>query len=126
MTNQGPVLVVDDDNDIREMAYLVLTEEGYEVHTAEHGAAALQHIRRERFGLILFDLNMPVMDGKVFATVYRSLFRFQAPLVVMSAAMDACSWAEQARADGYLAKPFNFDILIDTVHQLTDSHRPAT
>jgi CheY-like chemotaxis protein len=58
------VLVVDDDQDLRDALRQLLEEEGYEVICAEHGRAALAHLRG---GLapdaILLDLWMPVMDG---------------------------------------------------------------
>src|SRR4051794_3324403 len=105
MTLQSPVLVIDDEDDIRDMVFLVLTEEGYRVEAVD-GAAALQRVRRETYGLILLDLHIPVMDGRCFAAAYQSFFTFQAPLVVMSAARDARSTAEQIGAEAHVAKPF--------------------
>src|SRR3954463_7242967 len=121
MTIRPPVLVIDDEDDIRDVVFLVLSEEGYRVEAVEDGAAALRRVRRETYGLILLDLHMPVMDGRCFAAAYQSFFTFQAPLVVMSAARDARSTAEQIGAEAHVAKPFDFDILIETVHRLAPS-----
>jgi CheY-like chemotaxis protein len=114
----APVLVVEDDHTIRDTVFLVLNEEGFTVQTVEHGAAALRRIRAQAFGLILLDMQTPVMDGWTFAAAYRSLFIFHAPLVVMSAAPDGPVWAEEVHADAYIAKPFDFDSLIGTVNRL--------
>ena len=123
MVVYAPVLVVEDDHAIRDTVFLLLSEEGYTVQTVEHGAAALRRIHAHTFGLILLDMQMPVMDGWTFAAAYRSLFTFHAPLVVMSAAPSGPAWAEEVHADAYIAKPFNFDILIDTVNRLALSVR---
>jgi len=125
MTRQSPVLVIDDEDEIRDMVFLVLTEEGYRVEAVEDGAAALRRVRRETYGLILLDLHMPVMDGRCFAAAYQSFFTFQAPLVVMSAARDARSTAEQIGADAHVAKPLDFEILIQTVHRLALSDQAS-
>lgn len=59
-----PVLVVEDDADIRECVQMVLEEEGYEVITAANGAEAERELDQlERPCLMLLDLMMPVMSG---------------------------------------------------------------
>lgn len=58
-----PILVVDDDDDVREILALTLEAEGYRVTRAENGQVALAHIARERPALVLLDLMMPVMSG---------------------------------------------------------------
>ena len=57
------LLVVDDNELIRELHSLVLSREGYEVETAEDGAAALEQLAAERFDLVLTDRQMPNLDG---------------------------------------------------------------
>lgn len=58
-----PILVVDDDDDVREILALTLEDEGFRVTRAENGHVALGHISRERHALVLLDLMMPVMSG---------------------------------------------------------------
>jgi CheY-like chemotaxis protein len=61
------ILVIDDDEDIREALRDVLTEEGYRVDLAENGREALAFMRRRgRPDLVLLDLMMPVMNGWEF------------------------------------------------------------
>src|SRR5690606_14181940 len=61
------ILVVDDDDDIRETLRDVLEDEGYRVQEASNGQEALAHLRGEgRVCLVFLDLMMPVMDGWEF------------------------------------------------------------
>jgi two-component system, chemotaxis family, chemotaxis protein CheY len=110
------VLVVDDDETISEFVEMALSDEGYDVVTAPHGAAALQVITEQgNPSLILLDMRMPVMDGWQFSREYRALAGPKAPIVVLTAAADAAQSAQQINADGYLSKPFDLSDLIDLV-----------
>ena len=110
-----PILVVDDDQAIRELIEQVLLDEGYAVVTAEHGAAALQVVASTTPAVIILDMRMPVMDGRTFAREYRAAHRPAAPIVVCTAAQDARERAAQVQAEGTLAKPFRIDELLDAV-----------
>ena len=110
------VLVVDDDETISEFVEMALSDEGYDVVTAPHGAAALQVINEQGSpSLILLDMRMPVMDGWQFSREYRQLDGPHAPIVVLTAAADAAQSAQQINADGYLSKPFDLSELIALV-----------
>jgi CheY-like chemotaxis protein len=100
------ILVVDDDEAIRTLVAIVLSEEGYDVRQAEHGAAALRLVEQETPALILLDMQMPVMDGWEFAAAYRARPGPHAPIVVCTAATDAQERARQIGADDFLGKPF--------------------
>lgn len=65
------VLVVDDDDDIREVLRALLEDEGYEVEEARHGEEALRILRSSRRPYVaLLDLRMPILDGAgVIATI---------------------------------------------------------
>ncbi len=61
---QRTVLVVDDDQDIRESIAILVESEGHPVVTASHGAEAIDRLRSDPApALVLLDLMMPVMDG---------------------------------------------------------------
>ena len=64
-SQDGPVLVVDDDLDIREALAQILEDRGFEVITAANGQEALALLRSLKVcpALILLDLMMPIMDG---------------------------------------------------------------
>ena len=57
------ILIVDDERAIRNSLGEILTDEGYEVDTAEDGATALSKVDKERFDVIFCDIKMPGMDG---------------------------------------------------------------
>ena len=82
------VLVVDDDGDTREVYGRILTQSGWQVHTAVHGAAALAWLMSSdiKIDVIIIDLMMPVMDGfEVIQHLRADEKRRSIPLVVASA-----------------------------------------
>jgi CheY-like chemotaxis protein len=108
------VLVVDDDPNITAAVRDGLEFEGYRVTTASSGAEALRHVELDPPALILLDMRMPGMNGWEFAERYRAT-GVDAPVVVMTAAANARTWAEEIQADAVLAKPFTLDDLFATV-----------
>jgi CheY-like chemotaxis protein len=80
------ILIVDDDEDNREVLREVLSDAGYSVAGARDGAEALMLLRRVRPDVILLDLNMPIMDGLEFRAAQKSDPSLAAiPTVVMTA-----------------------------------------
>lgn len=79
------VLVVDDDESVRDVSKLVLASQGYEVITAENGFDALQLLRRALPNLIVSDLSMPGMSGFEFLSVVRRRFP-HLPVIAISGA----------------------------------------
>ena len=57
------VLIIDDERAIRNSLGEILTDEGYEVDTAEDGASGLQQVEKEKYDVIFCDIKMPGMDG---------------------------------------------------------------
>ena len=109
------ILVVEDDQEIRDFLALVLEGEGYAVRTAPNGAVALELIDEQTPELILLDMRMPVMDGWAFVPAYRGQPGPHAPIVVLTAARDAAQTASEVQADAHLGKPFNLDDLLAVV-----------
>ena len=113
-----PVLIVEDDVDLREMMAQLLTLEGYNAATAANGSEALEYLRHsgDRPQVILLDLMMPVMDGWEFRQRQKADPELAAlPVIVLSA-------LDQSRSDGvdaaaYLKKPLDFDRLLALVRQ---------
>ena len=116
-TPQGHILVVDDDDGVREVLRSLLEGEGYRVVTAEDGAAALRLIKQQPPRLILLDLRMPVMSGWDFARHYRQRPGPHAPLIAMTASEEAARLAAQIAADGFLGKPFEVDDVLTVVQR---------
>jgi len=116
----APILVVDDDPAILDMVTWALTEEGYEVAGARHGAEALDLVERQPPKLVLLDMTMPVMDGWEFSRRLRKAHGRSIPIVCMTAAKDARTRAEDIQAEAFLAKPFDLDDLFDCVHRFVN------
>src|SRR3954471_1338862 len=86
------ILIVDDDDDIRETLSQVLTDEGYTVETAINGLEALNQLRRTTTipSLILLYLMMPVLNGFEFQVAKsRDPLLASIPVIIVSASMDA-------------------------------------
>jgi CheY-like chemotaxis protein len=106
------VLVVDDDDAVRELVAEVLMLAGYAVEQAADGLAALDAVARLRPDLVVSDLRMPGLDGAALA---RRLRRGRAPVpVVLLTAYDGAS---PVRGVQRLTKPFDLDDLLAAVAQ---------
>jgi chemosensory pili system protein ChpA (sensor histidine kinase/response regulator) len=113
------VLVVDDDPDIRGILGMLLSREGFEVVTAIDGAAALEHVTDQRIALIVLDLQMPRLDGTQFRRVYGE-HGGHAPILLVTAAEVGPNDLERLGVTAYIAKPFDIEVLLETVHRLID------
>jgi CheY-like chemotaxis protein len=114
MAGRANVLVVDDDEAIRDVVAEVLREEGYDVVCAQNGAQALRQLEGDgRTDLVLLDLMMPVMSGWEVLEEMQSNERLSRIPVVIVSAMSAPGVRE------HLAKPIDLDRLLDTVGRLT-------
>lgn len=124
----APILVVDDDDEIREVMKTILELEGYRVIEARDGAEALELLRGStRPDLILLDLMMPVMDGREFRERQRKDPLLGAiPVVLVSAFSLADANVAAMGAVGYLRKPFELETLLEIVARERTSARRAS
>jgi CheY-like chemotaxis protein len=102
------VLIVDDDDDIRESVIEILEDEGHPAFGAVNGADALFKLRTsdELPAVILLDIMMPGMDGKTFRKEQVADPRLASiPVVLMSADAHVEETASFLKVDGYLKKP---------------------
>lgn len=112
------VLVVDDDQAIRETMALVLSEEGFPVATACHGRAALDWLRAhiDEPSLVLLDLMMPVMDGRSFLLAKAAdPLLAPVPVVVVSAGRDLDCLLQAPGVRACLPKPITIERLLRAV-----------
>jgi CheY-like chemotaxis protein len=117
MVAPHPVLVVEDDADIREAMVAILESEGYDVSVAGDGAEALAQLKAgSRPCIILLDLMMPVMDGWTFCQETGKDTELAAiPIVVVSALTRQDPRNGCVRAVDRLSKPLNFGKLLATL-----------
>jgi signal transduction histidine kinase/CheY-like chemotaxis protein len=128
----GHVLVVDDDPYIRHYLMTLLTAEGWRVHAAESGEAAVAQCGQRRFDLILMDIQMPVMTGidASIAIWVRGAPNEHTPIVAVTGYLSTDRIAEM-RAAGlvdFLAKPIVQEQLLAKAYQCAarGSRRVAT
>jgi len=114
------ILVVDDDNEIREAVRCVLESRGYSVLTAADGNAGLAAAERDAPHLVIVDMMMPQKSG--FLVLEKLKSRGDAsPKVIMITANEGGrhrAYAEVLGVDEYLRKPFPMDALLQTVARL--------
>ncbi len=108
------ILVVDDDESIREFVQMALSDEGYSVLQAANGSVALEIVKRETVDLIILDMRMPVMDGWAFLTAYQRMTSPRALVIAVSANNRAMS-ATTADVVDFIPKPFDLGHLIDLI-----------
>lgn len=113
------VLVIEDDDDIREGVVTVLQLAGHTAYAARNGEDALIQLRElPKPHLILLDLAMPRKDGFQFRALQEMEARFaDIPVVVMSANPQADVKSIQLGAKSYLHKPFKVEHLLATVER---------
>jgi PleD family two-component response regulator len=80
-----PILVVEDQKDLREAVTTVLGFDGYPVVTADNGQQALDVVSTADYCLILLDIEMPVMNGFEFLLAYERQPRPHTPVIILSA-----------------------------------------
>lgn len=117
MSRDDSILVVEDDDDIREAIATFLEAEGYSVVAAGNGEEALEILRSARkFCLVLLDLFMPVKNGWEFRAEQLDDPRIaDVPVIVISADQAARQKAATLGAIDCMVKPIDFDELLGTV-----------
>ena len=110
MRDEPKILVVDDEEGIRQDLSSVLEDEGYEVATAGSGVEALANLAAERFDVVITDLKMPAPDG--MEILKRVKADYPGTVVVMITGQGSEEKAVEAMrlgADDYFPKPFTFE-----------------
>lgn len=117
-----PVLVVDDNPDIRETLRFVLEDAGYPVYSAENGKEALAILAsgKQLPGLILLDLMMPVMSGDEMLKALKAVHALaQIPVTIVTAS----GAPKPPLASALLKKPVDLDVLLRIVERSCSAPR---
>lgn len=118
------ILIAEDSSVIQNLTRKILAMQNYEIHSAKNGTQVLEMLNNEPFDLILMDINMPVMDGMECARQIRALEdeqKSKTPIVAITGNARNYSMEDflEAGIEGYLQKPLNFDVLVETVKKFT-------
>ena len=110
------ILVVDDDESLRELLRMHLAAAGYEVSTAPDAISAGYHVLKHPPDLILTDVNMPHMDGFEFIAALKSDSTLPSiPVIFLTSVEEGDHRGKELGAVGYLMKPVRADRLLEMV-----------
>jgi two-component system, chemotaxis family, chemotaxis protein CheY len=116
---KSKILVVDDSATLRASVNYTLKEAGFETINAVNGADGLDKLNQamksgENIGMIISDINMPIMDGITFITeVKKTPFKFTPILVLTTESQEEMKMkGKKAGASGWLVKPFKPEQLV--------------
>lgn len=122
------ILVIDDNAEMRNVLFDLLSLDGYEVILADDGELGIKRFRTDAPDLVITDILMPKMDGLEVVELLKAESP-ETPIIVASGTTDL-NLVEEAvhqHANRILKKPFEVDQLLDSVAELLgeDVHRPA-
>ena len=114
------VLVVDDDQDIRESLEVLLSDLGYDVLLAADGTAGMARAERDAPDLVMLDLMIPYRSGIAVLDSLKARTIHRLPVIMMSGSTETRhrELAESHGADGWLAKPFDEAHLLGILHRV--------
>jgi DNA-binding response OmpR family regulator len=119
------ILLVDDDEGLRDLYKEELEDEGYELLTAKNGKEALQRLEKDKPDLIVLDIVMPKMDG--MEALGRIIGKDKTMPIILHTSHPGyqenfMSWA----ADAYLLKSTNLTELKEKIRELLEKRKPSS
>ncbi|MDU5021853.1 MAG: response regulator, partial [Clostridiales bacterium] len=104
---KNKILIVDDDNEIRNLLEIYLSNEGFDIVKANDGQEALDIVEKEDIRLIVLDVMMPKLDG--IEVCKRIRHKLNIPILMLSAKSEDMDKIKgiMTGADDYMTKPFN-------------------
>lgn len=113
------ILVVDDEEIIRDSISYILETEGYEVEKAENGKIAYDKIKEKHYDLVITDIEMPAMKGTELLEKIKTLDSQTAVIIITAfGSLDTAITALRNGASDYILKPVEFDELLIKVKRL--------
>jgi two-component system response regulator PilR (NtrC family) len=124
MARHGTILVIDDEEIMREILETLLTREGYHVRLAASGAEGLEIAKSTPVDAVMVDLMMPGMDGLQVLDALRGLDDELPVLMVTAyASMETAVSAMKRGAFDYITKPFKNDEVLVVLHNAVERRR---
>lgn len=120
VSRQSKLLIIEDDEDIRETLEVILSHEGFQVRSAPDGETGMQLLWNNEFSpdLILLDLMMPVMTGWKFLERRKVNPKIAGiPVIAMSAMVEG---TDSLDCDRFLRKPIDLNVLLHQILSLLD------
>ena len=124
MTERYRILVVDDDEGIREVFATILRRKGYEVDIAQNAAEAIEKSRLNLYHLALVDIHLPDMEGtKLLEQLVGTTPKMKKIIVTGYPSLNNAVDSVNKGADGYLLKPVDTAIMISMVEKLLNERK---
>ena len=124
MEKKVSIMVVDDEEIVRESLSGWLEEDGYHVEAVESGRKALERLPERAWDLMLVDLKMPGMDGiQLMDEVHKTAPEMLVIIMTAYATVDTAVKAMKKGAYDYFVKPFNPDDISLTIRKIVDHHK---
>ncbi len=124
MTKTKRILIVDDDPQVCSVLEALFEATEYQIMEAGDGEEGLKKIKQTRPDIIILDGMMPKKSGFQLAYELKNHAEYESIPIIMLTGVDKVSgksekyWRERSRADLYIAKPFNYIELKDTVEKM--------
>ncbi|HKM59958.1 MAG TPA: response regulator [Candidatus Bathyarchaeia archaeon] len=116
MGKQSKILIVDDDENIRNTVEAILEDEGYLVDTAASGGEAVKKTQKTNYNIALLDIRLPDMEGvELLKLIKEGVPRTRKIMVTGYPSMQNAIAALNKNADAYLIKPVDIENLLATV-----------
>ncbi len=124
MTNKATILIIDDEEGIRDSCSQVLTREGYHANIADNGKAGWEHFKKSPPDIVLLDLKLPGLDGiQVLNKIKKRSFDTPVIIITGFATIGSAVNTMKQGAFDYLAKPFSPQELRVAVKKALDSRK---
>lgn len=123
-SSRGNLLLVEDEESLRETLSMNLDMEGYEVNAVDTGMKALNAVKNEYFDLIILDIMLPEMDGITVCEHIR-VQNNHVPILFLSAkgSSEERVLGLKVGGDDYMVKPFDLDELLIRIEKLIDKNK---
>ena len=115
---QARILVIDDEESVRQSLAFVLEDEGYMVDVAENGQEAIRKTKTNLYNLALVDIRLPDMDGiSLLPQMSETVPKMVKIIVTGYPSLDNSIEAVNKGADGYIIKPYSMEYLLRTIKE---------
>ncbi len=118
MGEHARILVVDDDESIREVLKAILEDEGYTVESVDTAKKAIQKTKRKIYNLALIDIRLPDMEGiELLTKMSDTTPKMRKVIITGYPTLQNAVEAVNKGADVYIVKPFDMEKVLETIKE---------
>lgn len=121
LNEKNKILIVEDEQDIRDLLIFNLQKEGFKVESADNGDSALSLIRKNNFDLVLLDLMLPGIGGFDLTRILKNDKKTsEIPILMLTAKGEESDIVKglELGADDYMTKPFSIKVLLARINKI--------